>query len=245
MTSRHRVALFIDAENASAKHLPDYLELCRKLGNLGKPAIARCYGGPAGLKKWEKAMAEHHIMPMLTPPSASKENASDFALTIDAVSLLHRGMFDHAVIASSDADFTQLAMHIREYGKGIDGVGESKATKPLRLAFDEYTVVAAESAKRAPAKKTPPAPVRKVAAAAEVDKGRLVELFRGVSKDGVTADKQALGRVLAAEIPHYKKGYRTLENYLRKSGLFDVKDGTVRLLPIWGASPIASARPRS
>lgn len=227
MTSKQRVALFIDAENASAKHLPDYLALCHQLG---KPTIARCYGGEAGIKKWQKAMAEHHIVPMLTPPSASKQNASDFALTIDAVSLLHRDMFDHAVIASSDADFTQLAIHIREYGKGVDGIGESKATKPLQRAFDEYRVVAAEPAKKAPARKPPPAPVRKAAAPVEIDKGRLVELFRGVSKDGVTADKQALGRALAADSPHYKKGYRTLENFLRKSGLFEIADGTARLV---------------
>jgi len=227
MTSNPRIALFIDAENASAKHLPDYLELCRRLGKL---TIARCYGGEAGIKKWQKAIAEHHIVPMLTPPSASKENASDFALAIDAVALLHRGMFDHAVIASSDADFIQLAMHIRENGKGVDGIGESKATKPLQRAFDEYHVVAVEPAKKAPARKPAPAPVRKAAALAEIDISRLVELFRGVSKDGMTADKQALGRVLAADIPHYKKGYRTLENFLRKSGRFEVKDGTVRLL---------------
>jgi len=230
MTSNTRVALFIDAENASAKHLPDYLEICRKLGNTGKPTIARCYGGPAGLKKWDKAIAEHHITPMQTPPSASKENASDFALTIDAVSLLHRNMFDHAVIASSDADFIQLAMHIRENGKRVDGIGELKATKPLQHAFDEYHVVAAEPAKKAPAKKPPAAPPIRKAALAAVDKTRLVELFREASKDGMSADKQALGRLLAKDKPDYKKGYRTLENFLRKSGLFEVKDGTARLL---------------
>jgi len=42
-------------------------------------------------------------------------------------------------------------------------------------------------------------------------------MFREVSKDGVSADKQALGRLLAKVRPDYKKGYRTLENYLRKS----------------------------
>ena len=228
MTSNTRIALFIDAENASAKHLPDYLELCRRLGKL---TIARCYGGDAGIKKWQKAMAEHHVVPMLTPPSANKENASDFALTIDAVSLLHRDMFDHAVIASSDADFIQLAIHIREFGKGVDGIGESKATKPLQLAFDNYTVVAAEPAKKLSAKKPPAAPAVRKAAPAAFDKARLVEMFREVSKDGVSADKQALGRLLAKVRPDYKKGYRTLENYLRKSGLFDVKDGTATLLP--------------
>ena len=53
MTTKPRVALFIDAENASAKYVPDYLKRC---GELGKLTIARCYGGPAGLKKWDKAM---------------------------------------------------------------------------------------------------------------------------------------------------------------------------------------------
>ena len=145
MTTRPRVALFIDAENASARYVADYLERC---GELGKLTIARCYGGTAGLKKWDKAMKDHHIVPMQTPPGASKENASDFALTIDAVSLLHRGLFDHAVIASSDADFMQLAIHIREQGKGIDGLGESKATKPLQSAFDKFTIIPAAAPKR-------------------------------------------------------------------------------------------------
>ena len=143
MTPKPRVALFIDAENASAKYVTDYLRRC---GELGKLTIARCYGGAAGLKKWDKAMKDHHIMPMQTPPGASKENASDFALTIDAVSLLHRGLFDHAVIASSDADFTQLAIHIREHGKGIDGLGESKSKESLRSAFDTFSIVPAAAA---------------------------------------------------------------------------------------------------
>ena len=153
MTTRPRVALFIDAENASARYVPDYLKRC---GELGKLTIARCYGGTAGLKKWDKAMKDHHIVPMQTPPGASKENASDFALTIDVVSLLHRDLFDHAVIASSDADFMQLAIHVREQGKGIDGLGEDKAPKPLQSAFDHFTIVPAVPLKKA----APTAPVR-------------------------------------------------------------------------------------
>ena len=160
MTTRPRVALFIDAENASARYVPDYLKRC---GELGKLTIARCYGGTAGLKKWDKAMKDHHIVPMQTPPGASKENASDFALTIDVVSLLHRGLFDHAVIASSDADFMQLAIHIREQGKGIDGMGESKATKPLQSAFDKFTIVPAvaeSGTSSCDESRTPPTPVK-------------------------------------------------------------------------------------
>lgn len=150
VTPKQRMALFIDAENASPSHLPNYLEHCR---TLGKPTIARCYGSTSALKAWEAAIAKHHLIPIQTPPGASKANASDFALTIDAVSLLHRDLFDHAVIASSDADFTLLAVHIREHGKGIDGIGEAKAKASLKSAFDNYiTVERQTAAKTMPAK---------------------------------------------------------------------------------------------
>jgi len=138
MTARPRVALFIDAENVTPAFVQHYIDHCRSLGRL---TVARCYGSGNALKAWEGEAARHHLVPVQTPPGASKANASDFALTIDAVSLLHRDIFDHAVIASSDADFTQLAIHIREHGKGVDGIGETKATPALRSAFDNYTAI--------------------------------------------------------------------------------------------------------
>ncbi len=225
MTTRPRIALFIDAENASARYAPDYLKLCQ---NLGKLTIARCYGGAAGLKKWEKPMAEHHIMPMQTPPGAAKENASDFALTIDAVSLLHRNLFDHAVIASSDADFMQLAMHIREYGKGIDGVGEAKATRSLQSAFDNFKIVPAAAPKKAVAVKSPPAPARKVAAAPAIDTAMLRDIYRSLNINGRPVTPRVFGTELSAKMPNYKKGHRTLENFLRKTGVFKIEGGVIR-----------------
>ena len=224
MTTRPRVALFIDAENASAKYVPEYLKRC---GELGKLTIARCYGGMAGLKKWDKAMKDYHIVPMQTPPGASKENASDFALTIDAVSLLHRGMFDHAVIASSDADFMQLAIHIREQGKGIDGLGESKATKPLQSAFDRFTVIPAAAPKKAPAPKPSPAPARKLAATPPIDKEMLLQIYRNLSANGRAVTPRVFGTQLSVKMPNYKKGHRTLENFLRNSGVFKIERGVI------------------
>jgi len=224
MTTRPRVALFIDAENASAKYVTDYLERCSELGKL---TIARCYGGTAGLKRWEKAMAEHHIMPRQTPPGASKENASDFALTIDAVSLLHRGMFDHAVIASSDADFMQLAIHIREQGKCIDGLGESKATKPLQSAFDKFTIIPAAAPKRVPAPKPSPAPARKLAERPTIDTAMLMEIYRKLSVNGRAVTPRVFGTELSLKMPNYKKGHRTLENFLRNSGVFKIEHGVI------------------
>lgn len=229
MTTRPRVALFIDAENASAKYAADYLQRCDELGKL---TIARCYGGTAGLKKWDKAMKDHHIMPMQTPPGASKENASDFALTIDAVSLLHRGLFDHAVIASSDADFMQLAIHIREQGKGIDGLGESKATKPLQSAFDRFTIIPAAAPKRTPAAKPSPAsaPARKLAARPAIDTDMLMDIYRKLSANSKAVTPRVFGTELSVKMPNYKKGHRTLENFLRNSGVFRIENGVIRPL---------------
>jgi NYN domain len=223
--TKPRVALFIDAENASAKYVTDYLKRCNELGKL---TIARCYGGPAGLKKWDKAMKDHHIVPMQTPPGAAKENASDFALTIDVVSLLHRGLFDHAVIASSDADFMQLAIHIREQGKGIDGLGESKATKPLQSAFDKFTIIPAAAPKRPPAPKSSPAPARKLAARPAIDTEMLMEIYRKLSGNGRAVTPRVFGTELSAKMPNYKKGHRTLENFLRNSGIFKIENGVIR-----------------
>ena len=227
MMTKPRVALFIDAENASAKYVTDYLKRC---GELGKLTIARCYGGAAGLKKWDKAMKDHHIVPMQTPPGAAKENASDFALTIDVVSLLHRGLFDHAVIASSDADFMQLAIHIREQGKGIDGLGESKATKPLQSAFDKFTIIPVTAPKRASVVKASPAPApaRKLAARLAIDTEMLMEIYRKLSANGKVVTPRVYGTELSVKMPNYKKGHRTLENFLRNSGVFKIENGLIR-----------------
>jgi len=174
---------------------------------------------------------------MQTPPGASKENASDFALTIDVVSLLHRSLFDHAVIVSSDADFIQLAVHVREQGKGIDGMGEDKAPESLQTAFDKFSTVPMVTVKAAPAaaiKKTPPAPVKKplptkkVVAQSKFDSPLLLQLFDEVDKDKpVTV--QDFGKILAAKLPRgYLKGHGNLTTYLKKSGALEVVGGIVR-----------------
>ena len=222
--TKPRVALFIDAENTSPDHLPECLDHCR---TLGKPTIARCYGGAAALKSWDAQIAKHHLTPMQTPPGASKSNASDFALTIDAVSLLHRGLFDHAVIASSDADFTLLAIHIREHGKGIDGIGEAKAKTSLKTSFDDFKVIGKAAAIR-PSASTP----AKKAAVQQppIDGKWLLEVFNKIRAGGNDCDLQAFGRALAKERDDYKKGHRTLDNVLKKSGLFAIDSGRAHLV---------------
>ena len=131
---------------------------------------------------------------------------------------------------SSDADFMQLAIHIREQGKGIDGLGESKATKPLQSAFDKFTIIPAAALKKAPAaRQSPaPAPARKPAARPAIDTEMLMDIYRKLSANGRAVTPRVFGTELSAKMPNYKKGHRTLENFLRHSGVFKIEGGVIR-----------------
>ena len=60
------------------------------------------------------------------------------ALTIDAVELLHKEIYDMFVIASSDSDYTPLAIHLRESGAYVVGVGEKKTPESFQHSCDEF-----------------------------------------------------------------------------------------------------------
>jgi hypothetical protein len=230
-TISHRVALLIDAENADPKQFKAVIE---PIALLGRTMIRRAYGNPAALKKWEKILTDYHVVPIQTPGSANKPNASDIALTIDAVGLLHDGRYDHLCIVTSDADFTLLAIHVREQGKLITGFGESKTPELFRSALDEFI----ELAGTAIAKVTPETPgstaKKKVPSVSRIvrptiDKDKLREIYREASarsKNGVTLEQ--IGNLLS----HHgveRRGHGTLTKYLRESGLFSVKDKRVTL----------------
>ncbi len=234
MAPLQKLALFIDAENAPPKYAKQILEHCETIGRI---MVARCFGRLASLKTWEKAMIEHHITPVMTPPWANKANASDFSLVIDMVSLLHAKTVDQAVIVSSDADFSQLAVFIRERGVGVHGMGEAKTAPATRKAYDEFVVLGAPAAKKAapraaavkvaPAPKAAPAKPR--SAMPPIDIARLLDVFMALPGHAAGVHLQAFGRALAKDYPNYKKGYRTLDNFLRKSNMFEIKGGMAHL----------------
>src|SRR4029078_7840667 len=66
------------------------------------------------------------------------KNASDIALVIDAMDLLHSGRFDGFCLVSSDSDFTRLAARIREQGIDVYGFGEQKTPESFRQACRRF-----------------------------------------------------------------------------------------------------------
>ena len=59
-------------------------------------------------------------------------------MIIDAMDLLYSGNLDGFCIVSSDSDFTRLAARLREAGKLVIGMGESKTLGPFVKACDQF-----------------------------------------------------------------------------------------------------------
>src|ERR1700744_159033 len=132
-----RLAVLIDADNASARIAPGLFE---ELAKIGEASVRRIYGDCSGtrLKSWADVLATHAIMPHQNFAYTSGKNASDIALVIDAMDLRHSGRFAGFCLVSSDSDFTRLASRIREEGVDVFGFGEQKTPESFRQACTRF-----------------------------------------------------------------------------------------------------------
>ena len=132
-----RLAVLIDADNASARIAPGLFE---EIAKIGEASVRRIYGDFSGtkLKAWADILSTHAIMPHQNFAYTSGKNASDIALVIDAMDLLHSGRFDGFCLVSSDSDFTRLAARIREQGIDVYGFGEQKTPESFRQACRRF-----------------------------------------------------------------------------------------------------------
>ncbi|MEN7537230.1 NYN domain-containing protein [Aurantiacibacter flavus] len=131
------IALLIDADNASHAGIDPVLTV---LAELGQVNIRRAYGNWAkpALSKWSKITHRFGLQPMQQFDLTKGKNATDMAMTIDAVDLLYRGKVDGFGIMSSDSDFTPLVTRLRQDGLIVYGFGGEKAPEAFRTACTRY-----------------------------------------------------------------------------------------------------------
>lgn len=137
MDDRMRIALLIDADNASTSSLEYVLD---EIANFGVANVRRAYGdwGSPHLRGWREALLVNAIQPIQQVAYTSKGNASDMAMVIDAMDLLHSGRFDAFALMSSDSDFTPLAMHLRARGMQVYGFGKAKTPTAFKSACTTF-----------------------------------------------------------------------------------------------------------
>jgi len=102
--------------------------------------VKRAYGDwtTPNLGGWKDVLHVHAIQPIQQFRYTTGKNATDSALIIEAMDLLHGGKVDGFCLVSSDSDFTRLATRIREAGLSVYGFGEQKTPKPFVAACDKF-----------------------------------------------------------------------------------------------------------
>lgn len=124
------IAILVDGDNASPTKLGEAVKLASQYGN---PLVKRIYADwtKTGMTKWKDPAKEHSFRLVEALSYVKGKNATDIALIIDAMDLLHARTVGGFCIVSSDSDYTLLAQRIREVGLLVLGYGESKTPAPF------------------------------------------------------------------------------------------------------------------
>lgn len=132
-----RLAVLIDADNASAKIVDGLFE---EIAKLGEATVRRVYGDFSSPRSrgWADVLAKHALIPQQQFPYTTGKNASDITLVVDAMDLLHSGRLDGFCLVSSDSDFTRLASRLREDGAVVYGFGEAKTPESFVNACTRF-----------------------------------------------------------------------------------------------------------
>lgn len=132
-----RVALFIDADNSPSRKIEAILA---ELAVLGMVSIRRAYGNwkSPRLESWVEVLHEHAIQPVQQFDLIKGKNATDMAMAIDAMDVLHGKPVEVFCLVSSDCDFTPLVTRLRADGKQVIGFGERKSPTPYVNACSRF-----------------------------------------------------------------------------------------------------------
>ena len=224
MADTKLLAVLIDADNTSPKYTKAIFD---EIAGLGEASVRRCYGDFSSqqMAGWSKVQAEFGLVPHHQPANTVGKNASDIALVIDAMDLMHSGRFDGFVLVSSDSDFTRLASRIREQGLDVYGMGMQKTPDAFRKACKRFIYL--ENLDGAPEKAEGVKPKAK---------RDLIEVRDMIFKamDAIEQDDEwyrlgDIGQFLTTSNPDFDTrsyGKRKLSDLVREMKIFETKQST-------------------
>lgn len=137
MANLKKIVLLIDADNTQLSKIESVI---REVSAHGRIVVKRAYGNwkKDTLKNWENELKRLAIKAEQQFEYVTGKNATDMALVIDAINLLHKGIYDAFVIVASDSDYTPLAINLHESGVYVMGIGEKKTPESFRNSCDEF-----------------------------------------------------------------------------------------------------------
>jgi hypothetical protein len=186
--SRNKIAILIDGDNAQSSLLPQILV---EAGRYGLVTVRRIYGDwtTSNMNSWKDVLNFHAVQPIQQFRYTVGKNATDSAMIIDAMDLLHTGVVDGFCLVSSDSDYTRLATRIRETGTFVMGIGRKNTPKPFVNACDVFVYTEnLETEKKTSRLRTQPKANRKKTAAESEQDSEAMPLIRQAYEMAVQED---------------------------------------------------------
>lgn len=228
-----RFAVLIDADNTSPRIAAGLFE---EVAKFGEASVRRIYGdfSSSRMRSWADILQKYAIDPYQQFAYTTGKNASDIALVIDAMDLLHSGRFDGFCLVSSDSDFTRLASRLREEGADVYGFGAQKTPESFRQACRRFiytenllpeAVASSVEEGRVPTGREPPSAAVPILAKT---------LSQMETEDGWVG-LGVVGRRLAnisSDFDPRTYGCRKLSDLVRQTGAFDIDQAEGRSMRI-------------
>ena len=131
------LAMLIDGDNAQPSLIEHVLAEAAKYGVVTTRRIYGDWTEPQ-MSGWKDSLHSLAVQPVQQFRYTVGKNATDSALIIEAMDLLHSGSVGGFCIVSSDSDYTRLATRIRESGMFVMGVGRSNTPKSFVNACEVF-----------------------------------------------------------------------------------------------------------
>lgn len=228
MNTDQNLAVLIDADNIPSGYIKEMMEEIAKYGN---PSVKRIYGDwtKPQVTKWKNILLENALNPIQQFGYTTGKNATDSAMIIDAMDILYSNKIDGFCIASSDSDFTKLAMRLREAGKHVIGIGEKKTPEPFIVACDRFIYLEIlksqedEETKIGTAKKSKKKTVDSIS-------NKLIQTLKTTINDLADEDGWAylgdVGNLLQKKQPNFDArnyGFQKLTKLIDSTGKFEIE----------------------
>ncbi len=228
-----RFAILIDADNTSPLIAAGLFE---EVAKFGEASVRRIYGDFSGqrLKSWAEILQKYAIDPYQQFAYTTGKNASDIALVLDAMDLLHSGRLDGFCLVSSDSDFTRLASRLREQGADVYGFGEQKTPESFRQACRRFVYtenLLPEAQMAAPEEGRSPKALQLPSAAIPILNKAIEQMETDDGWVGLGVVGQRLANI-ASDFDPRTYGYRKLSDLVRKTGAFDIDQPEGRAMRI-------------
>ena len=138
-TMEKQFAVFFDGDNISSRY---YDAIIAEILKFGQIIIKRVYGDwtTSNMASWKEQVFKSPIK--VVQQFRFGENATDNSIIMDIMELLKENKeINSFCIVSSDADYYNLALRLRESGKFILGIGKENAKPIWKNACDQFVLI--------------------------------------------------------------------------------------------------------